>query len=163
MLRKWESDTGLGEGWMWDAWVQSISELMKHHGLQDAVRKDKTKRNPNEPESAFVRLICKLQEHLPEEMRRHAHMRDPDALAQAIYRARKFDRWLELFPPNIREKVRRRTESREEREKRYKEFEERLLSDPNWIKRGPGSYRRAEIAAIYDAAEAKDKSKPEDR
>src|ERR1700720_4267177 len=32
VLRDWESDGGLREGRMWDAWVQSINMLMQHHG-----------------------------------------------------------------------------------------------------------------------------------
>ena len=40
MLRTWESDGGLREGAIWDAWVQSINELMQHHGLPSATRKD---------------------------------------------------------------------------------------------------------------------------
>lgn len=33
MHRAWESDGGLREGWIWDAWAQSISEIMQYHGL----------------------------------------------------------------------------------------------------------------------------------
>src|SRR5579862_9524464 len=40
MLRNWDSDGGLREGKMWDAWVQGISERMQYQGLPHAARKD---------------------------------------------------------------------------------------------------------------------------
>jgi hypothetical protein len=101
MLRKCEEDEGLQEGWMWDAWVQAISELMQHHKLPSAARKDRLLRKPNQLDSQFVRLIKELQERMPEELQRHTY---DDALPQAIYRARKSNWWPKLLPPELRER-----------------------------------------------------------
>jgi hypothetical protein len=101
-LRAWETDGGLREGFIWDAWVQSIGEVMEHHRLPSAARKDSDKRDSSEKSSGFVLLIKALQEHLPQGVRRHTQ--SDDALAGAIYRARKSNWWPVLLPANIREK-----------------------------------------------------------
>ena len=97
MLRDWESDRGLHEGRTWDAWVQSISEKMQYHGLPNAARKDSDKRDSDRENSQFVLLIEELQKHIPEVLRRHDQ--SPNALAQAIYRARNSNWWPDLVPP----------------------------------------------------------------
>ena len=104
MIKKWETDPGLREGQMWDAWVQSINETMQRHGLPSAARKDSDsdKPYPDRPSSNFVRLIDELQKHIPKELRRHTQ--SFDGLAQAIYRARKSNWWPQLLPPEVREK-----------------------------------------------------------
>jgi hypothetical protein len=99
MLRNWVSDAGLREGMMWDAWVQGIGERMQYHSLPHAARKDSEKRDSNQVNSQFVLLIEELQKHIPKKLRRHTQ--SSDALAQAIYRARKSNWWPELVPPNI--------------------------------------------------------------
>jgi hypothetical protein len=152
MLRNWESDGGLREGWAWDAWVQSISEVMQHHGLPGAARKDFRKRKANQVESQFVRLIDKLQEHMPEELRRHTQ--SLDSLAQAIYRARKSNWWPELLPPNIRKEFESFLESPEEQAAGHQKFRQKPSMDPNnFVERHPGLFVRAEIIALEEHEE----------
>jgi hypothetical protein len=148
-LRRWETDKGFREGSIWDAWVQSITELMRHYNLPDATRKDSRKPKPSEPNSGFVLLIEALQQYLPKELRRHA---TDDALPQAIYRARKTDWWPELLPPNIREKFAAELESPAERAERYEKFTQKLRADSDWIERRPGSFVRADIARLMEKA-----------
>lgn len=135
MLRAWESDEGLREGSIWDAWVQSISELMQHHNLPSAVRKD---RGPDEENSQFVWLIDKLQKHLPEELRRHKQ--SANALAQAIYRARKSNWWPELLPPSIRAKYASLLESPQQAAERIEKFKEGCRTNSDLVERRPGSF-----------------------
>ena len=71
MLSVWKSDGGLREGWIWDAWVQGISEILEHHGLPSAARKDSNIRHSKKVSSPFVMLIDTLQKKLPEELQRH--------------------------------------------------------------------------------------------
>src|SRR5262249_53837085 len=99
MLSSWESDGGLREGWIWDAWVQGISEMVEHHGLPSEVRKDSNIRPSKEVSSAFVMLIDNLQKYLPRDLQRHKILTSADALEQAIYRARKSNWWPMLLPP----------------------------------------------------------------
>jgi hypothetical protein len=141
MLHAWEADGGLREGWIWDAWVQGISEKVEHHGLPSAVRKDSDKRDAENVKSPFVRLIRELHKHVPEELRRH----DPryvtkDRLEQAIYRARKSNWWPVLLPANIREKFASELESPKESAERFERFKQRLRTSPGWIERRPGSF-----------------------
>jgi hypothetical protein len=152
MLRTWELDEGLREGWTWDAWVQSIGELMQDHGLPSAARKDSDKRDATKVNSQFVCLIRELQEHIPNELRRHI---SPDALAQAIYRARKSNWWPDLLPKKLTDDERAFIEAPEERVKRYKTFTDKLASDPNWIQRSPGSFISVEMARLIEQAEEK--------
>jgi hypothetical protein len=98
MLCKWASDGGLREGRMWDAWVQGISERMQHQELPHAARKDVDKRDSSQVNSEFVLLIDELQKHIPKNLCHHTQ--SIDALAQAIYRARKSNWWPELVPLN---------------------------------------------------------------
>jgi hypothetical protein len=103
-LGAWETDGGLREGFIWDAWVQSIGEVMEHHRLPSAARKDSDKRDSDQI-SPFVSLIKELQKHIPEQLRRHDHpMVTSAALEQAIHRARKSNWWPQLLPQSIREK-----------------------------------------------------------
>jgi hypothetical protein len=141
MHRTWESDGGLREGWVWDAWVQGISEKVEHHGLPSAARKDSDKRDAENVKSPFVRLIRELHKHVPEELRRH----DPrhvtkDRLEQAIYRARKSDWWPVLLPANIREKFASELESPKESAERFERFRQGLRTSPGWRERRPGSF-----------------------
>ena len=86
---------------MWDAWVQGISEQMLYQGLPHAARKDVDKRNSSQVNSQFVLLIEELQKHIPKKLCHHTQ--STDALAQAIYRARKSNWWPELVPLNEEE------------------------------------------------------------
>jgi hypothetical protein len=142
MLGTWELDEGLSEGYIWNAWVQGISELMEHHGLPSAARKDSDKRRDPDIVSPFVSLIKEFQKHIPERLRRHDH--SPAALEQAIYRARKRNWWPVLLPTNIREKHAAWLESVEQRVERYEAFKRGLRADPNWVERHPGSFVRAD-------------------
>jgi hypothetical protein len=155
VLRDWKTDGGLREGWIWDAWAQSISELMQHHGLPSAARKDLAERKPNQGEdSPFVRLIAELQKHIPEKLRRHTQ--SLDALSGAIYRARKSNRWPELLPPHIKEKFASVFESAEEQAERSSgEFWQKLAMDPNWVwvERPSGRIERAEIVPLEGQGE----------
>lgn len=147
MLRKCESDEGLREGWIWDAWVQSISECMKHHGLPSAARTDSDKRNSEKVNSKFVWLIKELQKHIPIELRRH-HNQSLNALAKAIQRARKSNWWLKLLPPEIREKFAADLEAPEERAKRYASFKQTLRTSPDWVELSPGQFERVEMIKL---------------
>jgi hypothetical protein len=138
MHRTWASDGGLREGWAWDAWVQGISEKVEYHGLPSAARKDSDKRDSSEKSSQFVLLIKALQEHLPQGVRRHTQ--SDDALAQAIYRARKSNWWPVLLPANIREKFASELESPKEPAERYERFKQGLRTSPGWMERRPGSF-----------------------
>ena len=158
MLQTWESDSGLREGQMWDAWVQGIGELMQHHGLPGAARKDSDKRDANEVNSQFVWLIKELQKHVPNELRRHV---SSDALPQAIHRARKSNWWPDLLPKNLTDDERAFIEAPEARAKRYKTFTDMLASDPNWIQRSPGSFIRVEMARLIKQAEEEKTAKVE--
>jgi hypothetical protein len=142
MLRDWATDGGLREGRMWEAWVQSIGELMQHHGLPHAARKDSDKRDSDRVKSQFVLLIDELQKHIPKKLRRHAQ--STDALAQAIYRARKSNWWPQLVPQNIRGEAASLEESPEEQAERYSRFRQKLAMLPNWVERRPGSFERVE-------------------
>ena len=85
-----------------------------------------------------MRLIDELQKHLPEELQRHTQ--SLDALAQAIYRARKSNWWPVLLPANIREKFASQLESPQERAERYERFKQGLRRSPGWTERRPGSF-----------------------
>jgi len=118
VLRDWKTDGGLREGWIWDAWAQSISELMQHHGLPTGARNDSDADlpYPDRPSSQFVSLIIELQKQIPVSLRRHQHeMVTINAPAKAIHRARKSNWWPELLPPSIRKKFEHFLESPEER------------------------------------------------
>jgi hypothetical protein len=140
MLSAWETDSGLREGWIWDAWVQGISEMLEHHGRRSAARKDSRKRRSHEVSSSFVMLIDALQKKLPEELQRHKILKTTDALEQAINRARKSNRWPMLLPPSIRAKYASFLESPQERAERYEKFKQVLKAAPGWVKRRPGSF-----------------------
>lgn len=72
------------EGDEWSEWVRRITKILKDAGLPWQVSKDwRGKKSP------FVALIEALQEHLPEESRRHTH--SDGALAKAIVGARSRD------------------------------------------------------------------------
>jgi hypothetical protein len=143
ILRNWDSDSGLHEGRMWDAWVQSINELMQYHDLPSTVRTDSRDKDVN---SEFVCMIKELQEHIPKELRRHDH--SPDALAKAIQRARKSNWWLKLIPPNIREKIALDLESSDERANRYASFQQMLRTLPGWVEVSPGGFERSEMIEL---------------
>jgi hypothetical protein len=143
MLRAWETDRGLREGFAWDGWVDFLGGLMEHYGLPSRVRKDSDK---SEVHSQFVLLIEKLQERLPKKLRRHNHSKE--ALAQAIIRARKSDVWADLLPQRIREKFAKFLESPEERAQKCAKFMEDLRHDPDWIEVSPGLFERAEIVRL---------------
>jgi hypothetical protein len=144
MLGEWESEEGWREGYIWDAWVQGIGELMEHHGLPSAARKDSDKRDP-ERVSPFVSLIKELQKHVPAQLRRHDHPTvTPAALEQAIHRARRSNWWAILLPPKVRERYKSFLESSQERAVRYEQFRQKLREDPNWVERSPGSFVRAD-------------------
>lgn len=145
MLRAWEADPGLHEGWMWDTWVQSISEAMAQYGLPTAVRKDTNLRvDREEKNSGFYNFISELQKHIPEELRRH---KTPDALAAAIHRARKSN-WLPmLLPLKVREMFAAYLESPEERAKRYASFEQGLRS-AGYVEVTPGRFESAEMVEL---------------
>jgi hypothetical protein len=102
----------LGNGWRvarrinMGRLVQSIGELTRHYGLPTGTRRDYETRHADEENSQFVLLIKELQKHLPKGPRRHDHSIDApasrssiDALAQAIYRARKSNGWPGYFSP----------------------------------------------------------------
>jgi hypothetical protein len=144
MLRHWESDGVLHDGWIWDAWVQSINMLMQYHGLPSTARTDT--RDMKKVNSEFVWLINELQEHLPRSLRRHDH--STDALAKAIQRARKSNWWPKLIPPYLREKFAPDLESFEERVKRYALFEEKLKTSPGWVEVRPGRFERVEMVEL---------------
>jgi len=151
MLRTWETDGGLRAGSIWDAWVQSINELMQHHGLPSAARNDSDadKPYPDRPSSEFVSLIFELQKQIPINLRRHQHeMVTNNALAKAIQRARRSNWWPELLPPSIRKKYESFLESPEQRNARYKSFEDRLRMDPNWVQTGPTRFERVEMLEL---------------
>lgn len=150
MLRDWASDRGLREGKMWDAWVQGISERMQYHGFPHAARKDVDKRDSSQVNSQFVLLINELQKHIPKKLCHHTQ--SIDALAQAIYRARKSNWWPELVPLN-EEEAASLVESREEQTERYRRFRQKLAMDPNWVERRPGSFVRAEFAGLEEQGE----------
>ena len=153
MLRTWESDEGLREGSIWDAWVQTIGKIVGHDKLPSAAWKDRVIRKPDQLVSQFVRLIDALQELVPKELRRHTQ--SLDALAGAIHRARNSN-WLpDLLPKNLTDDERAFIEAPEERAKRYKTFTDMLASDPNWIQRSPGSFISVEIARLIEQAEEK--------
>jgi hypothetical protein len=143
VLRDWESDGGLREGWMWDAWVQSITELMQHYGLPSTVRTDT--RDVKKVNSKFVWLIKELQEHVPRELRRHEQ--STDALAKAIQRARKSNWWLKLISPAIREKFAADLESPDAGVKRFA-FEQKLRASPDWVEVSPGRFKRVEMVEL---------------
>jgi hypothetical protein len=138
MLSEWDSEDGWREGFMWDAWVQGISEFMEHSELPTQVRKDTDKRDPDKVFSPFVSLIKELQKHLPAELRRHDH--STAALEQAIHRARKSNRWPMLLPPNVRERYAPLLESYEERLEAIEKFKQDLRKDPNWVEDDPGRF-----------------------
>jgi|ERR1700733_5814623 hypothetical protein len=138
MLRNWESDGGLHEGRMWDAWVQSINELMQYHSLPSTVRTDS--RDLKKVNSEFVWMIKELQKHIPRELRRHDHT--SDALAKAIQRARKSNWWLKLIPPDIRERFALDLESPEERANRSAFFQQMLRTLPGWVEVSPGRFEK---------------------
>jgi hypothetical protein len=161
ILCDWESDGGIREGWMWDSWVQAINETMQQHGLPYKTRKDKS--DIDQVNSQFVWLIKEIQKHIPKELRRHSH--STDALAIAIHRARKFNWWPKLAPPNISEEAASSVELPEVRAERYKRFRQELAMDPNWVEHRPGSFVRAEIARPGQGVEGEDEqkeSKPRD-
>ena len=141
ILRRSESDGGLREGRMWDAWVQSINELMQYYGLPDTVRT-----NSRDKDSEFVRMINELQKHIPKELRRHDH--STDALAKAIQRARKSNWWLKLIPPEIRDKFAIDLESQDERANRYASFQQMLRTLPGWVEVSPGQFERVEMVEL---------------
>ncbi len=151
MLRNWEADGGLREGYMWDVWVQFISKVMDAHGMPITARKDTRHTEVN---SDFVRLIEELQKHVPAELRRHEQ--SVDALAGAIIRARKSNWWSSLLPPNLREDLASLLEFSDEREARYAQFRQRLESDSNWVKRGPGFFVSAEMADLMSEGEGQE-------
>lgn len=151
LMLRWESDDGLREGSSWDAWVQLIDEVMQHHGLPGAARKDSDKRYPDRPSSQFVLLIDKLQEYIPQELQRHTQ--STDALAGAIHRARKSNWWPDLLPPNLTEEDRLFLEPSDEQLKKHNEALQKLAMDPNWVQIRPGSFKRVETIALEDEIE----------
>jgi hypothetical protein len=157
MLRAWERDSGLREGFAWDIWVDFIAGVVEYYGLPSSVRKDSDKRDPDLVNSQFVLLIKKLQEHLPEELRRHNQSNE--ALEQAIHRARKSDRWTDLVPQRIREKFAEFLETPEQRAERFDKFKQDLRNDPDWIEMRPGSFKRIEIVRLG----SEQKVEPEER
>jgi hypothetical protein len=86
----------LREGDLWNAWVNTISELVRKANLPYRVSKDASKRKSGK-ESPFVYLIHALHDLLPPESRRHDFVsrkfllqeRNLGGLAAAIIRARK--------------------------------------------------------------------------
>ena len=146
MLKNWKLDPGVyEEGRMWDVWVQSISELMEHHGLPVTARKDT--RKPGQMKSPFVSLITALNERLPKELCRH---NTKEALPAAVNHARKSNWW---FPPptrNLSEDEKAFLDTPDQRTDRSKKFKERLANDPNWIQRGPGSFISVAAAALEE-------------
>jgi hypothetical protein len=87
ILQMLEEAKGQGhpKGYMWDQWIQHLTEIMKANHLPYEVRKDSDKR-ADERQSSFVLLIHSLQNELPVEFRRFTSSRN--ALAQGIWRAR---------------------------------------------------------------------------
>lgn len=144
MLRKWDSDGGLHEGRMWDAWAQAINELMRYHGLPSTVRTDS--RDLENVNSEFVWMIKELQEHIPKKLRRHDQ--SPDALAKAIQRARKSNWWPMLLPQEIRDKFSLDLESPEDRANKLTSFKQMLRTLPGWVEVSPGGFERVEIVEL---------------
>jgi hypothetical protein len=140
MLRAWETDGGLREGWIWDAWVQGVSEMVEHHGLPTAAPKGSDKRHSNRVSSPFVMLIDTLQKKLPKELQRHKILKTADALEQAICRARNRNWWPMLLPPTIRAKFASELESPDERNERYEKFKQGLRTSLGWVERRRGSF-----------------------
>jgi hypothetical protein len=69
----------------WNFWVCALTIIFAEHGLSWAARKDFAKRK-HDAASLFVAFVYELQQRLPKEYQKFMH--SPDALAQAIYRAR---------------------------------------------------------------------------
>jgi hypothetical protein len=69
----------------WNKWIRMLTLIVREYGLSSPARKDVDKKD-RERASPFVRFVYELQQHLPEEFKRHMH--SLDALAQAIVRAR---------------------------------------------------------------------------
>jgi hypothetical protein len=144
MLREWKADEGLRVGSAWDAWVLVIAEVLEHYGLPTAARKDSDKRDSAKVNSPFVWLIQELEKRIPKDLR---PQRAPDALTQAIHRARKKG-WPEILPPSIKAKFAAYLdESPQERAKRS-EFVKMIRTSPDWVEVTPGSFTRVEMLEL---------------
>jgi hypothetical protein len=70
---------------VWNSWVVKLTSILRENGLPTSVRKDSDKQKNDSP-SAFVALVCELQNSLAKKYRRS--VQSNNALAQAIIRAR---------------------------------------------------------------------------
>jgi hypothetical protein len=140
MLRRLEIDEGIGEGWMWDVWVQCINRLLKDLEYPSTARKDLHKNDAVSGNSAFVLMIDELQKHIPEELRRHTHSKE--ALAAAINRAKKSNHWREPLPLEHKHRT-----SPVELAASHERFRQSLANNPNFKPRGAFTYESiAEIS-----------------
>jgi hypothetical protein len=82
-----DPEVGYTQGGMWDYWVYLLTVITRGHALPYKARKDSDKQKGEMP-SPFVLLVKELQKHLSAETKLTIRNREPDALAQAINRAR---------------------------------------------------------------------------
>ena len=74
------------EGEEWKKWIWQLVKIIEANEQRARARKDVGNKSKSDEESAFVRLVCELQNFLPEGCDRHAHSRG--ALATAISRVK---------------------------------------------------------------------------
>lgn len=82
------------KGGAWEIWIRELTKILDYHDLPVGVRKDSAKVK-SKKESAFVKLVQRIQTLIPARFVRGRH--SPEALATAIYNARKHSKALVLL------------------------------------------------------------------
>jgi hypothetical protein len=74
------------DGWAWQGWINQLILIFKQHSLPVSARQDTDKAKDKMKSSSFVKLVQKLQSHLPDHVR---STHSDSALAQAVNKARR--------------------------------------------------------------------------